>query len=686
MSTDQRSEFSPEAIAQHRFNTAFRGFEPDEVRTFLERVAGHVSHLEAKIRVLQVDLDECRSAAAADLEADAVREAVLVDAPEMRADSRSHGRDEADRVLAAARDEATLLVSRANEEAGRIVLRARAESRGRAGGSDTPHLIGSDLPDDPEAARQAARAMVAEARAVRERILTDLAKRRRTAHVQLEQLRVARERLMESLRETRRVIDGATRDLTHVETEARLAAEAAGRRVAAEPMPSAEDIDAELLGGRHLQFVGAAERSEPSGVVVVDDVVDESRKIAATDAVVASVEVDDVVVVEDAVAEVVVEVDAGDAGAQTEEVPTVAAVAENTTELAVVGDVIDLTDPDASADEAIEATSETPVDSAADASESNDSDPGTPTGGSARPHRRRANRSAVDSVFAQLRDQRPAEAASTPASSTGSVAVLERPAVETIVTDATAPEPTVGIVVTETVTETVTQAEAVKETVHIIERSTDAADDETLLAHRSSVLTPIVISTVRALRRLLQDEQSEALVAVRSSRTRPDADQLFGTGEAQLARYRNAMRPGLVDVATTCSADVTAISPTLDDVAEDLLSEVVSARRRRVESVISSDAPIDQIGESVRSTAREWSTERMTTRVNDVLCAAYAVSVYSLIRPGTPVRWVLDDGSATCSDCDDDVLGDGTAAGEAFPTGHHRPPVHRGCRCLVVAV
>ncbi len=58
-----------------------------------------------------------------------------------------------------------------------------------------------------------------------------------------------------------------------------------------------------------------------------------------------------------------------------------------------------------------------------------------------------------------------------------------------------------------------------------------------------------------------------------------------------------------------------------------------------------------------------------------------------LRRPGTkgsPVRWVLDPTGGPCPDCDDNVLGGAVAKGDEFPTGHPCAPAHPGCRCLVV--
>ena len=113
----------------------------------------------------------------------------------------------------------------------------------------------SEAAAELEAARMQGKEMVGEAQAVRERLLGDLARRRRLAHVQIEQLRAGRERLLEAYRVVRRTLDEATEELTVAEAEARVAAEAAARRTAAEePEPSVTDIEAEL----------AAEEDAPS--------------------------------------------------------------------------------------------------------------------------------------------------------------------------------------------------------------------------------------------------------------------------------------------------------------------------------------------------------------------------------------------------------------------------------------
>jgi DivIVA domain-containing protein len=101
--------------------------------------------------------------------------------------------------------------------------------------------------------RDEARLMVAEARAVREKILTDLVRRRRAARQQIDQARAARDRLLRSLEERKRELDEATAELQRAVPEAR----AAMNRVAS---PISDD-DAEVAAA-----LSALDKARPERV------------------------------------------------------------------------------------------------------------------------------------------------------------------------------------------------------------------------------------------------------------------------------------------------------------------------------------------------------------------------------------------------------------------------------------
>ena len=97
-----------------------------------------------------------------------------------------------------------------------------------------------------EASREEGRRMVAEARAVRERILSDMARRRNHARQQLEKLRAGRERLLDAIEAVRSSAEQVGGELSGSLVEARLAGERAARQVDVETIPSLNELDAEV--------------------------------------------------------------------------------------------------------------------------------------------------------------------------------------------------------------------------------------------------------------------------------------------------------------------------------------------------------------------------------------------------------------------------------------------------------
>jgi vacuolar-type H+-ATPase subunit H len=94
--------------------------------------------------------------------------------------------------------------------------------------------------------------MVSTAQALRERILSDLARRRKLATVQIDQLRAGRERLLDAYLVVRRTLGEVLDELQRVDAEARAAAGAVGRQhdsEAAEFLDLRADEAWESLGG-----------------------------------------------------------------------------------------------------------------------------------------------------------------------------------------------------------------------------------------------------------------------------------------------------------------------------------------------------------------------------------------------------------------------------------------------------
>ena len=251
---------TPEEVAARTFATSFRGFDQAEVRLFLKRVGDELVSLADNERQLRQSLDEARERAAhPELDENALAAAlgeqttrVFQSAREAAADIREKAeegatrvRREAEETAARLREDAEAVLNQRIDEANRVAAGMREAAMEES--TALRERATAEAAAELEAARTQGREMVGEAQAVRERLLGDLARRRRLAHVQIEQLRAGRERLLDAYRVVRRTLDEATEELTVAEAEARLAAEAAARRSAAEePELSALEMEAEL--------------------------------------------------------------------------------------------------------------------------------------------------------------------------------------------------------------------------------------------------------------------------------------------------------------------------------------------------------------------------------------------------------------------------------------------------------
>lgn len=239
---------TPDAIANHTFHTAFRGFDPVEVRAFLARVADALRTAEeaasAAPREDETVDDSGRSELPPELagaDPDAIVAAAVAEAEEVLRDARERARHmeeeavaEGRRLVDKARAEGEALreqaradadaelrsaKSKARAEVGREATRLRAEAEQAAAGARVDaerHAakVKQDAEQEAaaiiEAARERGREMVVEAQAARERMLTDLARRKRAAQAQIEQLRAGRDRLLETLKSARRTVDEVT--------------------------------------------------------------------------------------------------------------------------------------------------------------------------------------------------------------------------------------------------------------------------------------------------------------------------------------------------------------------------------------------------------------------------------------------------------------------------------------------
>ena len=246
----------PDEVARHTFGTTRRGFDPAEVRSFLEHVARELvaaadreqelrrALAEAERQAANPVLDEATLTASLGLET----ARVLRSAHEASAELVARAENDAARMRAQAQEEAEDLERHSQQSAHDRAAQAEAaaaETRRRAHEEATGRVDGAKLEAESlvTQTRAECRAMVQEAQELRARVLADLARRRRVLHSQIEQLRAGRERLAETIGDVRHAVDEITDELFRAEDEARLAAEAAGRNAAQEELTDVTAIE-----------------------------------------------------------------------------------------------------------------------------------------------------------------------------------------------------------------------------------------------------------------------------------------------------------------------------------------------------------------------------------------------------------------------------------------------------------
>jgi len=198
---------SPASVADADFGTSRRGFDQTEVRDFLRMIAAEMGRLQERERFLERELRTAQSNP--DLESVQFDEQTLTRLlGEETARVLSTARESAAEIRAKAEVSAAQLLSEAGDEAARVREEAEVEaSRRRADAA-------ADAEAELSMAKQQGREMVNEARAYRERVLSELARRRELAREQIEQLIHGRDRLMQSFERARLVAVDVVSELT----------------------------------------------------------------------------------------------------------------------------------------------------------------------------------------------------------------------------------------------------------------------------------------------------------------------------------------------------------------------------------------------------------------------------------------------------------------------------------------
>ena len=599
---------SPAAVATATFSQVRKGYDSNEVRSFLQDVSGALTRAQTAEADARARLDTAL------VELESLRAKPPVPAKLDEATVSNLLGQEAARVLTTAREGAASLRARvegeveaARVEAEREIAKHRADgledaARQRTAAEEEATLIRKNAAEiserEMDGAKSQGREMVLEARAYRERVMTDLARRREAARQQIEVLRLPRARLRASF-------SAAEAALSEIRTEL------------ADDIPDPDPVEdlTSISGSFPVVATVTAAATTPVDSPSVGFAIGEITPTAPDDA----------------------HPEELDPASEVEAEAPRSVVADATID-------VDRNEPDN-----------------AFAGEITEEDPATEAEAVVHEPDAVVEKVTSDDIFARIRAGRVSE-----------VADLQE-----------APRAT---------RETATATTAVA-TLRIDELR--AAE---VLETRATALVPLEASVSKRLKRVLQDEQSEALDQLRRRKSTPPADELFGTAAAYSARYQDAVRDDLQQAARAGATSISEISaPELADIvaAEDVIGhalaevdkEMIQPLRSHLErSLQSAGDDADEAAAQLRAVYREWKVQRIESLVGHLVLTAHGRGAFAALMPGTPVCWIVDEGARPCAEGDDNALAGAVPAGDEFPTGHRSVPAYAGCRCAIAPV
>ncbi|MCU1399645.1 MAG: hypothetical protein JWN62_2754 [Acidimicrobiales bacterium] len=602
---------SPASVSSAQFPVSRRGYDQAEVRDFLRMVAAEQARLQERERSLERELKALR-------EAKAPQQSVI----DEDTATRLLG-EEAARVLQTAREAAAQIRGRAEESSARLLreatdeaqrLREEAEIEAARRRQDAA----ADSESELQMAKQQGRDMVNEARAYRERVLSELARRRELARQQIEQLIHGRDRLLQAFERSRIAAVEVMAELTPLGepdeyVNLQPTTGPVPLMVPSTPRPAVGYVIAEDEAHEHADAAPVVAPHEPE----VFDVSDATRAIdlvlapeddTAPEAAVDAEEVSDgdptAELNED---ELDVDMLADDAVPLPHEVVDPAATRAHG-DLDVEGDV-DL-DLDANGDTtnvipmpevvADEVTDET---LAADAARppadvvslfSGEVEPPEPATADATAST--AGNASVDDLFARLRAARAEDVVAK---------IAEQPKA--------AKAPAVVVQAAEPVVESKAgPAEPAPEVV--VELSAE------------EIVVPIILSAARKLKRVLADEQNELLDTLRRKEPVRALDALLPWEADHTGRYAAVVEPDLLAAALAGAdggdngANAAIIRPALDAVTNDIVAPL---RDRLIRCIDKANGDNAELGQQVRTLYREWKTHRIDEHVEDIVRLAY---------------------------------------------------------------
>lgn len=634
---------SPTAVAGATFPSSRRGFDQNEVRDFLRMVSAEISRQQERITFLERELLNYQQTAPAspiELNEETITEMLG---------------EETARIVQAAREAAGKIKGRSEETATRLVREASDEAaRTREDAELEAARVRQDATSDAEAeilmAKQQGRDMVNEARAYRERVLADVARRRELAREQIEDLMHGRDRIVQVFDRARIATEDVLRELDDVAEEP---SEFVNLAPTTGPIPIIVQADEIAVREAVRPAFSSApafapyDQDEDIAVMAAEVVIDRSALIE--DVVVTKHTVTEKTIVEETIVDVAVVADV----LVTEDEAPIAPVVELVIE-APVSNVVPLF--------ARQETHAVDIDGELD-DEDDENDPPLVLV----EQKAKIVVPPADDIFAKLRRS-------------GAESVAKEVATSQV--NKTDPKKRAVTKVVEPVLETV------------VERQVEEVAIATPFELRDVALAPVIAAMSRKLKRVLADEQNEVLDILRGRLSVKTLDAIVGPKTDHSARMIEALEASLRAAALAgakFSSDVSdkdlqkIITTQMAAINEYVIATVVVPLRDRLSRSISQASGDNaELTSLVRIVYREWKNQHVDTQVDNIAQNSFGRGTFAALIPGSKVCWKVDPNGPACADAEDNSLAGFVGAGEAFPTGHTYAPAHAGCRCALV--
>ena len=623
---------SPTAVAGATFPSSRRGFDQNEVRDFLRMVSAEISRQQERITFLERELLNSQQAGTAP-QVELNEETITELLGEETARIVQAAREAAGKIKVRSEETATRLVREATDEAARVREDAELEAA----------RVRQDAASDAEAevlmAKQQGRDMVNEARAYRERVLADVARRRELAREQIEDLMHGRDRIVQVFDRARIATEDVLRELDDVAEEP---SEFVNLAPTTGPIPiivQADEIEAREAMRPAVSSAPAFvpyDQDEDIAVMAEEVVIDRTALIEEVVAIEESIAIEENVVEE-----------------QTPIAPVVELVVE-----APVSNVVPLF--------ARQETTVVVADLDEDLEEDDEDDVNDPPLVIVE-QKAKAVVPPADDIFAKLR-RSGAESVAKEVATTQvkKVEPKKKPAEKKI-------EPVVE---------------------EIIETSVEEAATATPFELRDEELAPVIAAMSRKLKRVLADEQNEVLDILRGKLPVKTLDAIVGPKTDHSARMLEALEASLKAAALAGAKSLSnasdkdlqkMVASQMAAINEFVIATVVAPLRERLSRSISQAAGDNaELTSLVRLVYREWKNQHVDTQIDNIAQTSFGRGAFAALTPGAKVCWKVDPNGPACADAEDNSLAGFVNAGEAFPTGHTHAPAHAGCRCALV--